>query len=106
MSPTPPQSPGLNPCGARALLHQATALPFSPLTSVLPQFLLDKSPFPTPALFPQVSAQKAKLQLAQEGGCSFGSPPEVFGFSPTLYLTSLQMGANSLEETEENASKQ
>ncbi|XP_043768524.1 translation initiation factor IF-2-like [Cervus elaphus] len=35
-----------------------------------------------------------------------GAPQRPLGFSPTLYLTSLQMGANSLEEKEENASKQ
>ena len=35
-----------------------------------------------------------------------GVPQRPLGFSPTLYLTSLQIGANSLEEKEEDVSKQ
>ena len=35
-----------------------------------------------------------------------GVPQRPLGFSPTLYPTSLQIGTNSLEEKEENVSKQ
>lgn len=53
----PLPNPGFNLCGGMVMLHLAVSLPFYPLTTVLPQFLLDEPPFPAPFL--QVSAQKA-----------------------------------------------
>lgn len=75
--------------------HLTMLLPCHALPTVLPQFLLHRSTSLTPSPFLQVSAQKAKLQLAQEGRWTPG-PPEATGVLLYSIQNFPQLGGHAL----------
>lgn len=93
---------GPGPCSTRQRPSPSAPSPMSCLSFSLIISLL----FPHLPSFLRSQPRKPSSSRPRKVDAPLGAPQRPLGFSPTLYLTSLQMGANSLEEKEENASKQ
>lgn len=91
---------GSGPCSTRQ--RPSPSAPSMPCLS----FSLISLLFPHLPSFLRSQPRKPSSSRPRRVDIPLGVPQRPLGFSLTLYLTSLQIGANSLEEKEEDASKQ
>lgn len=91
---------GPGPCSTRQWPS-----PSAPSMSCL-SFSLISLLFPHLPSFLRSQPRKPSSSRPRRVDIPLGVPQRPLGFSPTLYPTSLQIGTNSLEEKEENVSKQ
>lgn len=91
---------GPGPCSTRQ-----RPSPSAPSMSCL-SFSLISLLFPHLPSFLGSQTRKPSSSRPRRVDIPLGVPQRPLGFSPTLYLTFLQIGTNSLEEKDENVSKQ